>query len=777
MLKTTKKDFIYEKLSLEEQEKRQILGRLKGVIADLKNPTRNGRKYSEELWENVFNDTIMQEKIKNRCCFGELGHPTDRTEVDMEKIAICLAETPKRGEDGKLYGVFDILNTPNGRILKTLCDYGCNIGISSRGQGDLFTDIDGEEAVDPNTYECECFDVVVVPAVETARLQYVTEGLENKKSLKTALNESLSKATEEEKKVMESTLAELNINLNEDAEDMKDELYFVDYISDYGDENDTYYPELKFTVIKPGETQSSQITVRATGKKEDLEKFIKEHNEDIKTLVDEGSVDAHWLEALIDPTTIKIVVKEETNEEVDSEKENDQAKDIDDYEFSADEFITRIHDEFSPEECNKLYFTEYQFDKKPPEDDVEQRIADALREKGGIEIKEVSEVKESLEEDVDKDLETKLEAHNEYISYLTKVIEEEEKALAKEANEEIKAAIQRRLDNMRADLEAALPDAIKDAAEAPAEEVEVEKETISLEAPEEEECNGENCADIKTEEETEEAIDDNTSAIDDGDSDVIESLKEALKKVSEYEDSLKVLQEKLAVSDTKVNELTEENNQHRQAISRLAQISKASKELQDNVTALEESLKEKDTVIEDQKSRIARLVKSRKESVSESLSLNESINTKNNEVKTLKESLDQSKEQIENLTEELSKTKAESESKISELTEGLAKETSLKEAYIKLANKAVNKYIEIRANNLGLTSKDIKRKLGESYTLEDVDQVCEDLKAYQLNVSKLPFNIDRKVGIKVTEARSNTSRSNKFDDDEVDDNLIKLAKI
>lgn len=41
--------FTYKKLSLEEQKNRGILGRLVGVIADFKNPTRNGRGYSEEL--------------------------------------------------------------------------------------------------------------------------------------------------------------------------------------------------------------------------------------------------------------------------------------------------------------------------------------------------------------------------------------------------------------------------------------------------------------------------------------------------------------------------------------------------------------------------------------------------------------------------------------------------------------------------------------------------------------------------------------------------------
>ena len=144
--------FQYKKLSPEEQKARGILGRLEGIIADGKNPTRNGRKYPMQLWEKVFADPIMQEKIANKVCLGELGHPEDRSETDITKAALCLAETPKKGPDGNLYGVFDIIDTPCGKILKTLCDYGCTIGISSRGQGDVYTDYDGQETVDEAKY-------------------------------------------------------------------------------------------------------------------------------------------------------------------------------------------------------------------------------------------------------------------------------------------------------------------------------------------------------------------------------------------------------------------------------------------------------------------------------------------------------------------------------------------------------------------------------------------------------------------------------------------------
>lgn len=204
--------FEYKKLTKDEMEKRGILGRLVGTIADFTNPTRNQRLYSEELWDKAFDSPIMKEKIENRCCLGELGHPTDRSETDIEKVAICLAEVPKKNK-GVLQGVFDILDTPNGRILKTLCDYGCKIGVSSRGEGDTYVDFDGQESVDPDTYVLETWDAVLVPAVKSARPTYVTESLQKPTlSLTESLNKLVEESNDSDKKVMIETLNNLNLN-------------------------------------------------------------------------------------------------------------------------------------------------------------------------------------------------------------------------------------------------------------------------------------------------------------------------------------------------------------------------------------------------------------------------------------------------------------------------------------------------------------------------------------------------------------------------------------
>ena len=211
----------FEDLTEEEKAKRHILGRLYGPVADVVRPTRNGRKYSEELWEKVFDNPIMKEKFRNKVMYGELGHPEDRTEVDMTKVAVCMPEAPKKDKDGHLIGYFDILDTPNGRILKTLCDYGSTLGVSSRGTGDVVEGLDGEEEVDPDTYECECWDIVLVPAVESARLAF-TEGLSKKGRLplREALERQIGSASEEDRAVMEDAVKALG--LGGKAEEIKE---------------------------------------------------------------------------------------------------------------------------------------------------------------------------------------------------------------------------------------------------------------------------------------------------------------------------------------------------------------------------------------------------------------------------------------------------------------------------------------------------------------------------------------------------------------------------
>ena len=207
----------FTKLSPEEKEKRGILGRLYGKVADFTNGTRNGRLYSEQLWEKLFNSDLIKERFANGGIFGELCHPADREEVDMEKVACVMPEPPVKDKDGQLVAYIDLLDTPCGRIAYQLAKYGYKLGISSRGSGDLIEGPDGEEEVDPDTYSLTAFDLVEVPAVKSARLSFV-ESLDKTrygKTLRQSLTESLEKASEEDRKLMKESLDTLGIKLNE----------------------------------------------------------------------------------------------------------------------------------------------------------------------------------------------------------------------------------------------------------------------------------------------------------------------------------------------------------------------------------------------------------------------------------------------------------------------------------------------------------------------------------------------------------------------------------
>ena len=116
-------------------------------------------------------------------------------------------------------------------------------------------------------------------------------------------------------------------------------------------------------------------------------------------------------------------------------------------------------------------------------EDEEEEVQESVEE-------EKSEEREELNESKDKELDKKLALHNEYIDYLQKMIEQEEEALKNTENEEVKAAIQRRLDGFKEDLQAALPEAVKDevasdslpsADEVPMEDVKEEEKKESLE--------------------------------------------------------------------------------------------------------------------------------------------------------------------------------------------------------------------------------------------------------------------------------------------------------
>lgn len=281
-----------------------------------------------------------------------------------------------------------------------------------------------------------------------------------------------------------------------------------------------------------------------------------------------------------------------------------------------------------------------------------------------------------------------------------------------------------------------------------------------------------------TEDESEETIEKTNEATNDGSDALIKSLQESLTAKSELERQVKALQEKLAVSNAKVDELNEEVKKHKSALSRLSTTVVSNKKLGERVQSLEESLKEKEQTIEAQNAKIKKITETRN---SQHKSLNESLTSKNEEIKRLNETLSTQKESYEKtiseLNESISNLKSDSEKEKNVLSKQLSKVKHLKEGYEKLANNTMKHYIEHRATMIGVTVAEIKNRLPESYSVEDVDSVCEDLQKYSLNISKLPFSVEKsKVRVRVQESRRDPLKlTPNSDGDEIDDSLISLA--
>jgi DNA repair exonuclease SbcCD ATPase subunit len=202
------------KLNESVNPRKGCLGRLEGICADFKNATRNGRLYPLELWKHVFEDPIFKESLETKTLLGELDHPEDRLEVLAGEACIVMTDYRIDEDEGVIYAGFDILDTPRGRILKTLLDYGSVLGVSSRGQGDIINTPEGEK-VDPDTYDFACFDAVLTPAVEKAR-QSVVESTAKTKVKK--FTESIKKQIEEAETIGDLNAIKKVVEVTQSAE-------------------------------------------------------------------------------------------------------------------------------------------------------------------------------------------------------------------------------------------------------------------------------------------------------------------------------------------------------------------------------------------------------------------------------------------------------------------------------------------------------------------------------------------------------------------------------
>ena len=148
---------------------------IEGVFlqGDIKN--RNGRMYPvQTLAKEVgrYNESF----VKKGRALGELGHPEGPT-VNLDRVSHKIVSLKQEGNNFK--GKAQLLETPMGKIAKSLISEGVTLGVSSRGVGSLKEDISsGCKVVGEDFMLATAADIVADPSAPDAFVSGIMEGKE-----------------------------------------------------------------------------------------------------------------------------------------------------------------------------------------------------------------------------------------------------------------------------------------------------------------------------------------------------------------------------------------------------------------------------------------------------------------------------------------------------------------------------------------------------------------------------------------------------------------------
>lgn len=150
---------------LTEEEKRMVREDgamfLSGVMQRADAQNGNGRVYPRAILEREMSN--YQKLIKERRALGELDHP-DQAVINLANASHLVTESWWDGND--VMGKIQILNTPSGKILRSLVESGVTLGISSRGMGSVTENAQGTIVEDD--FNLVCFDMVSEPSTTGA---------------------------------------------------------------------------------------------------------------------------------------------------------------------------------------------------------------------------------------------------------------------------------------------------------------------------------------------------------------------------------------------------------------------------------------------------------------------------------------------------------------------------------------------------------------------------------------------------------------------------------
>ena len=144
-----------------------------GIFMQAEKKNRNGRVYPLHILNKEVSRYNQDYVNKNRA-FGELGHPDSPT-INLDRVSHMITKLYPDGNN--IMGKAKILDTPNGKIVKSLLDGGASLGVSTRGVGSLKPH-NGFQLVQDDFHLATAADIVADPSAPEAFVRGIMEDSE-----------------------------------------------------------------------------------------------------------------------------------------------------------------------------------------------------------------------------------------------------------------------------------------------------------------------------------------------------------------------------------------------------------------------------------------------------------------------------------------------------------------------------------------------------------------------------------------------------------------------
>lgn len=146
---------------------------IEGIFMQAERKNRNGRVYPHNILSKEV-DRYNTEYVKKNRAFGELGHP-DSPQINLDRVSHMITSLTPDGNN--FIGKAKILDTPNGKIVKSLLDGGASLGVSTRGVGSL-KPANGFQLVQDDFHLATAADIVADPSAPEAFVRGIMEDAE-----------------------------------------------------------------------------------------------------------------------------------------------------------------------------------------------------------------------------------------------------------------------------------------------------------------------------------------------------------------------------------------------------------------------------------------------------------------------------------------------------------------------------------------------------------------------------------------------------------------------